>query len=118
MCLKHMASPLQVKHNFFGGGLRLLQCDISVFPLGVLYLEHSELAFLDCVIIACRLESSRPDPVQGCKDSNGVGKASLITSLESGLPHRTKSVALGQLPLGLKLLTASLALVELHCYYY
>ena len=44
----------------------------SVFPLGVLYPEHSHLAF-DCVLIACSLESIRPGLVQGYKAPNGVG---------------------------------------------
>ena len=44
----------------------------TVFPLGVLYPEHSQLAF-DCDIIACSLESIRPGLVQGCKAPNGVG---------------------------------------------
>ena len=44
----------------------------TAFPLGVLYPEHSQLAF-DCVIIACSLESIRPGLVQGCKAPNGVG---------------------------------------------
>ena len=38
----------------------------TLFPLGVLYLEHSKLAF-DCVVIASSLESIRPGLVQGCK---------------------------------------------------
>ena len=44
----------------------------SVFSFGVLYREHSQLAF-DCVVIACSLESIRPGLVQGCKAPNGVG---------------------------------------------
>ena len=44
----------------------------TVFPLGVLYPEHSQLVF-DCVVIACSLESIRPGLVQGCKAPNGVG---------------------------------------------
>ena len=37
----------------------------TMFSLGVLYLEHSQLAF-DCVLIACSLESIRPGLVKGC----------------------------------------------------
>ena len=44
----------------------------TVFPLGVLYPEHSQLAF-DCVVIACSLESIKPGLVQGFKAPNGVG---------------------------------------------
>ena len=44
----------------------------TTFPLGVLYPEHSQLAF-DCVIIACSLEFIRPGLVQGCKATIGVG---------------------------------------------
>ena len=60
----------------------------TIFPLGVLYPEHSQLAFLtvQCVVIVCSLESIRPGLVQGCKDPNGVGQACCITSLDSGLP--------------------------------
>ena len=43
----------------------------KVFPLGVLYPEHSQLAF-DCAVIACSLESIRPGLVQGCKAPNVV----------------------------------------------
>ena len=44
----------------------------NVFPLGVLYQEHLQLAF-DYVVIACSLKSIRPGLVQGCKAPNGVG---------------------------------------------
>ena len=47
-------------------------CVYTVFPLGMLYPEHSQLAF-DCVVFACSLESIRPGLVQGCKAPNGVG---------------------------------------------
>ena len=58
---------------YFLGGLRPFTfCVYTVFSLGMLYLEHWQLAF-DCVIIACSLESIRPGLVQGCKAPNGVG---------------------------------------------
>ena len=41
-----------------------------IFPLGLLYLEHLQLAF-DFVVIACRLD--RLGLVQGCKAPNVVG---------------------------------------------
>ena len=44
----------------------------TVFPLGVLYPENSQLA-LDLVVIACSLDSIRPGLVQGCKTPNVVG---------------------------------------------
>ena len=44
----------------------------TVFPLGELYPEHSQLAF-DFVGIACSLDTSRPGLVQGCKAPNVVG---------------------------------------------
>ena len=47
-------------------------CVYTIFPLGVLYPKHLQLAF-DCVVIACSLESIRPGLVQGCKAPNGVG---------------------------------------------
>ena len=70
----------------------------TVLTLGVLYPEHSQLAF-DCVIIACSLESIRPGLVQGCKAPNGVGSACFITSWQLGLPHWTWSVHLKSTPL-------------------
>ena len=69
----------------------------TVFTLGLLYPEHLPLAF-DCVVIACSLKCIRKGLVQGCKASNGVGSACLITSSESGLPHWTWSVRLKATP--------------------
>ena len=53
---------------FFFCGLRTLKNVFmyTVFPLRVLYPEHSQLAF-DCTVIACSFESIRPGLVQGCK---------------------------------------------------
>ena len=44
----------------------------TIFPLGVLYLEHWQLAF-DFVVIACSLDSIRLGLVQGCKAPNVLG---------------------------------------------
>ena len=44
----------------------------TVFPLGVLYLEHLQLAF-DFFVIACSLDSISPGIVQGCKAPHVVG---------------------------------------------
>ena len=80
---------LYIRVKFLGFfGLRPFSyfCVFIIFPLGVLYPEHSQLAF-DCVDNACNLESIRPGLVQGCKAPNVVGKACLVTSLESGLYH-------------------------------
>ena len=44
----------------------------TVFPLGVLYPEHSQLAF-GFVVKACSLDSIRPGLVQDCKAPNIVG---------------------------------------------
>ena len=41
----------------------------TIFPLKVLYPEHSQLPF-DCAVIACSSESIRPGVVQGCKALN------------------------------------------------
>ena len=76
----------------------------TLYPLGVLYLEHSQLSF-DSVAIACRLESFRPGLIQGGKAPNCVSYACLITSSESGFPHwiRYSMYALTTPPPGLKL---------------
>ena len=55
-----------------------VQYTITVFLLGVLHSEHSRLAF-DCVVIACSLESIRPDLAQCCKAPNGEDKGCFIT---------------------------------------
>ena len=58
---------------YFLCGLRPFLISLyTIFPLGVLYLEHLQLVF-DFVIIACSLESTRPGLVQGCKAPNFVG---------------------------------------------
>ena len=44
----------------------------TIFPLGVLYPEHLQLA-LDFVVIDCSLDSIRLGLVQGCKAPNVVG---------------------------------------------
>ena len=59
---------LYIRVKFLGFfGLRPFSyfCVFTIFPLGVLYPEHSQLAF-DCVKIACSLESIRQGLVQGC----------------------------------------------------
>ena len=56
----------------FFGPVALFHFMYTVFPLGVLYLEHLQLA-LDFVIIACSLDTIRPGLVQGCKAPNVVG---------------------------------------------
>ena len=63
---------IQTKNFFFFFLFIFSFLCITLFPLGVLYPEHSQLAF-DYVIIACSLESIRPGLVQGCKAPNGVG---------------------------------------------
>ena len=44
----------------------------TIVSLGVLYPQHSQLAF-DFVLIACSLDSIRPGLVQGLKAPNVVG---------------------------------------------
>ena len=58
----------------------------TVFPLGVLYLECSQLAF-DCIIIACTLESFLARPSSGLQGPQWCGLAYLKTSSESGMTH-------------------------------
>ena len=71
---RHIASPLHLFYYYFFcvWPKAFFIFVYTVFPLGVLYPEHSQLAF-DCVVIACSLESIRPGLVQGCKAPNGVG---------------------------------------------
>ena len=66
-----MSVPL---NSFFFGPQACFSflCTYTVFSLGVLYLEHLQLAF-DCVFIPYRLESIRQGLVQGCKAPNVVG---------------------------------------------
>ena len=72
----------------------------------------------DCDLIACSLESIRQSLVQGCKTPNGVGKACLITSSKLGQPYTEHGLyALSQPPLGIKLATTQLGLVELYHHY-
>ena len=77
----------------------------TVFLFGVLYPDHSQLAF-DFVVIACSLDSIRPGLVQGCKAPNVVGCTCLITSLESTYPTEHGLYALSPLLPGLELMTA------------
>ena len=56
--------------NFFWGPLGLFHFMKTVFPLALLYPEHSQQAF-DFVVIACSLDSIRP--ALGCKAPNVVG---------------------------------------------
>ena len=73
---RHIASPLHLFYYYFFcvWPKAFFIFVYTVFPLGVLYPEHSQLAF-DCVVIACSLESIKPGLVQGFQGPQWCGFA-------------------------------------------